>query len=302
MPRASAAISANATTIVSTIAAWSAAGRRPDRRPSHEDTTTPSTRPTAIVAISAADLDSAPTSSARLASAAAPAAQRAGAPTADSGSSWLNRIERLHHARCGEVESRSTASAARAAHVAASSSLRTGTESPPMVTATSCPRRSPSSRVHRSRAAVESSTGSARSPSRSTTQCSSATAARSWTIRSPTRKDDGQWIDPTASPSRHGRTPSTSPRWLPRCAPTAPSCRALELVTARSAPWPTGATWSASTAISPRCRHQMRPNGPASSIVVWSDVTMPGSRNTACTIMLSPAPGRSTSAAISESV
>ena len=171
-----------------------------------------------------------------------------------------------------------------------------------MVTATSCPRRSPSSRVHRSRAAVESSTGPARSPSRSTTQCSSATAALSWTIRSPTRKDDGQWIDPTASPSRHGRTPSTSPRWLPRCAATAPSCRALELVTARSAPWPTGATWSASTAISPRCRHQTRPNGPASSIVVWSDVTMPGSRNTACTIIPSPAPGRSTSAAISESV
>ncbi len=55
------------------------------------------------MAISAADLDSAPTSSARLASAAAPAVQRAGAPTPDSGSRWLNLIGRLHHAGRGDA-------------------------------------------------------------------------------------------------------------------------------------------------------------------------------------------------------
>ncbi len=113
---------------------------------------------------------------------------------------------------------------------------------------------------------------------RSTIQVSSLVAARSCTISSPARSADGQCTEPTPSPSRHARTPSMSPRWLPRLADLGPSCVEGDRSTSTSGPAPVGATWIGVTGTSHLCRHRVSPSGPAASTATTTVSTMPASR------------------------
>ena len=78
--------------------------------------------------------------------------------------------------------------------------------------------------------------------SRSTIHRSSAVVRRSCTISSSVRSDDAQCTEFVESPCRHGRMPSISPTWLPRCASLAPSVVASRRSTVTDGPWATGAT------------------------------------------------------------
>ena len=144
--------------------------------------------------------------------------------------------------------------------------------------ATSCPSRMPSKAATSKRDAVASSTVSLGS---AMVQRSSLLDARSCTMRVRLRRLDDQCTELPPSPSRHGRTPSTSPSVLPRAAERSPASFDAAAVISSVGPSGAGATAMGSMPTVNLRRVQNKPGAPVAITSMTSSLTMPGVGKTA---------------------
>ena len=117
-----------------------------------------------------------------------------------------------------------------------------------------------------------------------TIQLVSLATWRSWTISDPARSVDGQCTPTAPSPSRQGRTPSTSPLLVPSRADPSPRSVSVDRMKGTIGPTGRGATRIGSRCTSKRRRHHTRPEAPPVSTSTITTSITPGSGNRTSTV------------------